>query len=239
MLEFDSLAMAMSSIANNLAALHKRVAGAAADAGRDPAEVTLVAVAKTFARASVEEALAAGQRVFGENRVQEAQAKYDPPLSGVELHLVGHLQSNKARAAAALFDRIHSLDSAKTARKLDRCLGELGRTMRALVQVNLDMEPQKSGVEETRAAELLRDLAGMDNLRADGLMVLPPFFDDPQRARPYFRRLRELRDRLGELALGVELRHLSMGMTGDFEEAIAEGATLIRVGTAIFGRRGR
>ena len=229
----------MDSIADNLAALRARVAAAAAEAGRDPAEITLVAVAKTFARASVEEALAAGQRVFGENRVQEALAKYDPPLEGIELHLVGHLQSNKARAAAALFDRIHSLDSLKTARRLDRCLGELGRTMTALVQVNLGLEPQKSGVEESQASALLGELTSMDNLKVDGLMVLPPFFDDPQRARPYFRRLRELRDRLGELDLGVELRHLSMGMTGDFVEAIAEGATMIRVGTAIFGHRNR
>ena len=229
----------MNSIADNLAALRARVAAAAAEAGRDPAEITLVAVAKTFARAHVEEALAAGQRVFGENRVQEALAKYDPPLDGIELHLVGHLQSNKARAAAALFDRIHSLDSLKTARRLDRCLGELGRTMTALVQVNLGLEPQKSGVEESQASALLGELTSMDNLKVDGLMVLPPFFDDPQRARPYFRRLRELRDRLGELDLGVELRHLSMGMTGDFVEAIAEGATMIRVGTAIFGHRNR
>jgi pyridoxal phosphate enzyme (YggS family) len=228
----------MGAIAENLEALREKIRRAAESAGRDPAEVILVAVAKTFPRSAVEEALAAGQTVFGENRVQEALEKYETPLPGAELHMVGHLQSNKAKNAAALFDRIHSIDSLKTARRLDHYLGQAGRKMKALVQVNLGLEPQKSGAEEREVAGLLRSLAELRNLEVDGLMVLPPFFDDPGKTIPYFRRLRELRDLLSTVDIGgVTLRHLSMGMTADFPEAIAEGATMIRVGTAVFGER--
>jgi pyridoxal phosphate enzyme (YggS family) len=229
----------LGSIAVNLARVRGEIAKAAAAAGRDPAEITLVAVSKTKPRSLVVEALAAGQTVFGENRVQEAEEKYIPPLPGAELHMVGHLQSNKAKSAAALFDRIHSIDSLKTARRLDHHLAELDRTMEALVQVNLGQEPQKSGIDEEETAALLRALAKLERLRVDGLMVLPPFFDDPERARPYFVALRELRGRLAALDLGgIELKHLSMGMTADYPVAIAEGATIVRVGTAIFGERG-
>jgi pyridoxal phosphate enzyme (YggS family) len=228
----------MRTIAENLAKLRERIRQAADSAGRDPAEITLVAVAKTFPRSAVEEALAAGQTVFGENRVQEALEKYEPPLPGTELHMVGHLQSNKARPAAALFDRIHSIDSLKAARRLDHYLEQAGRKMKALVQVNLGLEPQKSGAEEREVAALLYALSEIPNLVVDGLMVLPPFFDNPRKTIPYFRRLRELRDRLNDADIGgITLRHLSMGMTADFPEAIAEGATMIRIGTAVFGRR--
>jgi len=165
----------MSGIADNLIRVRQRIEEAAAAAGRDPAGITLVAVSKTMPRSAVEEALAASHRVFGENRVQEAQEKYVPPLPGVELHMVGHLQSNKAKAAAGLFDRIHSIDSLKTARRLDSYLGEAGRKMKALVQVNLGHEPQKSGIEAEGTAALLRELAQLSNLEVDGLMVLPPF----------------------------------------------------------------
>lgn len=229
----------MSGIADNLIRVRRRIEEAAEAAGRDPAEITLVAVSKTMPRSAVEEALAAGHKVFGENRVQEAQEKYAPPLPGVELHMVGHLQSNKAKAAAGLFDRIHSIDSLKTARRLNSYLGEAGRKMKALVQVNLGHEPQKSGIEAEGTAALLRELARLSNLEVDGLMVLPPFFDDAEKARPYFVALRELRDRLSDLDLGgIRLEHLSMGMTADYQVAISEGATIVRVGTAIFGPRG-
>lgn len=228
----------MGSIAENLARVKEQISRAAEAANRDPGEISLVAVAKTWPREAVEEALAAGHTIFGENRVQEAQAKYSPPVPGIELHMVGHLQSNKAKAAAELFDRIHSIDSLKTASRLDRCLGECGRRMKALVQINLGDEPQKSGIAEEETALLLRELATLPNLTVDGLMELPPFFDNPVKTQPYFQRLREIRDRLSELEIeGVELRHLSMGMTADFPEAIAEGATMIRIGTAIFGAR--
>lgn len=230
----------MSEIAENLARLSEEVLHAAADCGRDAGDICIVAVAKTFPRAAVEAALAAGQRVFGENRVREAEEKYRRPLPGAEMHMVGHLQSNKAAAAARLFDRIHSLDSPHTAGRLDRHLGETGRTMRALVQVNLGMETQKSGIAAAELPAFIRGLAELRNLVVDGLMVLPPLSDDPEEMRPHFRRLRELRDGLNELDLGgIRLVHLSMGMTADFPVAIAEGATLIRVGTAIFGPRGR
>jgi len=229
----------LSGIAENLARVRKSIANAAARAGRDPAEITLVAVSKTKPRELVEEVLAAGHSVFGENRVQEAETKFVPPLAGAELHMVGHLQSNKAKSAAALFDRIHSIDSLKTARRLDGFLAEYGRTMKALVQVNLGNEPQKSGIGEEDTAALLRGLSGLERIDVDGLMVLPPFFDDPERTRPYFIALREMRERLSKMDLGgINLVHLSMGMTADYAAAIEEGATMIRVGTAIFGARG-
>jgi pyridoxal phosphate enzyme (YggS family) len=228
----------LGSIAENIARVRAEIARAAVDANRDPNGITLVAVAKTKPREAIEEALAAGQTVFGENRVQEAEEKYVPPLPGAELHMVGHLQSNKAKTAAALFDRIHSIDSLKIARSLERHLADLGRTMKALVQVNLGQEPQKSGVDERETAALLRELAKLDRLEVDGLMVLPPFFNDPELTRPYFVALHELRARLSGLDIGgIELKHLSMGMTADYQVAIAEGATIVRVGTAIFGDR--
>lgn len=228
----------MESVAENLAIVRARIESAARGCGRNPDDIILVAVSKTHPRPAVETALASGQRVFGENKVQEALQKYIPSIEGIELHMVGHLQSNKTRPAAGLFDRIHSIDSLKTATRLDRHLKEEGRTMKGLVQVNLGLEPQKSGLEEESVADLLRGLSQLDNLEVDGLMVLPPFFDDPDKTLPYFKRLRQLRDSLaaGDIG-GIELKHLSMGMTLDFPQAIAEGATFIRVGTAIFGER--
>jgi pyridoxal phosphate enzyme (YggS family) len=226
----------MNKIAENLAAVAERIATAADANLRNSREITLVAVSKTHPREVVEEAFAAGQRVFGENKVQEAADKFNPPVRGAELHMVGHLQSNKTKLAAALFDRIHSIDSMKTARRLDKHLQEYGRTMKAFVQVNVAMEDQKSGVTEKDLPALLEGLAQLEYLKTDGLMILPPFFDDPEQSVPYFRKLRELRDRLTG-RYGVELEHLSMGMTNDYAEAIAEGATFIRVGTAIFGQR--
>jgi PLP dependent protein len=228
----------MNEIVDNLRAVKARIAEAARASGRSPGEISLVAIAKTHDRAAVEAALAAGQTIFGENRVQEAEAKYRPPLPGVELHLVGPLQSNKTRNAAALFDRIHSLDRIKIARRLEAHLEETGRTMQALIQVNIAGEEQKSGVSEKELPDFLEQLSSLKRLRVDGLMIIPPFFDDPNESIPYFRRLRELRDELNRKEVGgTELRHLSMGMTNDFPQAIAEGATMIRVGTAIFGAR--
>ena len=226
----------MNDIAENLAAIAENIANAAVANSRNPGDITLVAVSKTHPREVVEKALAAGQRVFGENKIQEAVLKFIPPIHGVELHMVGHLQSNKTRPAAALFDRIHSIDSLKTARRLDKHLQECGRTMKALVQVNVAMEDQKSGVSGKELPSLLEGLAELQYLKTDGLMILPPFFDDPVESVPYFRKLRELRDSLTG-RFGIDLQHLSMGMTNDYAEAIAEGATFIRVGTAIFGQR--
>jgi pyridoxal phosphate enzyme (YggS family) len=228
----------MTTITANLHLVLENLSQAARAAGRNPDGIALVAISKTHPREAVLEALSAGQLIFGENRVQEAEEKFLPAIPGVELHLVGHLQNNKTKPAAALFDRIHSLDSFKTAERLERHLEENGRTMRALVQVNLGEEEQKSGVDEGALYELLLQCAGLSRLRVDGLMVLPPLFENPRRTRPWFSRLRELRDRLESRGLeGLTLPHLSMGMTNDYREAIAEGATFIRVGTAIFGAR--
>jgi pyridoxal phosphate enzyme (YggS family) len=224
----------MSSLAENLAGIKSRIASAAARAGRDAGEIKLVAVSKTHPTETIREAIAAGQTVFGENKVQEAEGKIEEIGRDVaEWHLIGHLQSNKARRAVQLFDVIHSLDSLELARRLERiCIEEERSELPVLVQVDLAREETKSGVKEEDLPELAEFLKTCERLKFNGLMVLPPYFEDPEAARPYFKRLRELRDDLldgkGEL---------SMGMSHDFEAAIEPGATIVRVGTAIFGER--
>jgi pyridoxal phosphate enzyme (YggS family) len=230
----------VTDIRANLADVRRRIEAAAAAAGRSPAEVGLVAISKTFPVEALAEAVAAGQLRLGENKVQEAEPKVRGLASGprIEWHLVGHLQSNKGRRAAEIFDVIHSVDSLRLAVKLDAAARELRRTLSILVQVDLRGEPTKSGVERDGLEALVDGLAALDGLSLDGLMTLPPFAEDPERARPYFRELRELRDRLEARRPGcLGRRHLSMGMSHDFEVAIAEGATLVRIGTAIFGAR--
>jgi pyridoxal phosphate enzyme (YggS family) len=226
-------------IADAVAAVRQRIARAAARAGRSPDSVTLVAVTKTHPPAAVAEALAAGVHDFGENKVQEAEAKIAAlPGQPIRWHLLGHLQSNKARRAAQLFDSIQSVDSASLASRLDRAAGEAGRTLSVLVQVELGGEATKSGLEEDELMPALEALRPLAHLSVRGLMTLPPPAEDPDQMRPYFRRLRALRDqaRGAGLLAGDEL---SMGMSGDFEVAIEEGATIVRVGTAIFGERPR
>jgi hypothetical protein len=217
------------SLAENLAAVRKRLAAAAAGAGRRPAEITLVAVSKSHGGAAVRAALAAGQRVFGENRVQEAAGKFAALRSegsDLELHLVGPLQTNKAEQAVALFDVIQSLDRPKLALALARAGEKTGRLPRCFVQVNTGAEPQKAGVDPTALAALLVETRGL-GLAVEGLMCIPPVEQPPA---PHFQLLRELGERHG-------LRALSMGMSADFEPAIRLGATHVRVGTAIFGAR--
>ncbi len=227
-------------IADRVAAVRERIARAAARAGRRPEEITLVAVSKTFPPDDVRAAFAAGVRDFGENRVQEAEAKIaaaaELRAQGLRWHLVGHLQSNKARKAAALFDRIHSVDDLDLGRRLSRIGDELRQVVRVLVEVDLAGETTKQGLPEAQLLPTLTAWRGLPSLGVDGLMVLPPLEEDAERSRPYFRRLRELRDE--SLAAGVlQGRELSMGMSHDFEVAIEEGATLVRVGSAIFGQR--
>ncbi|HEX6738214.1 MAG TPA: YggS family pyridoxal phosphate-dependent enzyme [Vicinamibacteria bacterium] len=229
-------------IADRVAAVRERIARAAERAGRPPAEVTLVAVSKTFPAAAVREAFAAGVRDFGENKVQEAEEKA-PALAelasaGLRWHLVGHLQSNKARKAAALFDRIHSVDDPALGPRLEKAAAERHRVLPVLVQVDLAGEETKFGLDEERLFPALEALRGLKSVHVEGLMVLPPFDDDPERSRPYFRRLRALRDaaQARQLLTGG---HLSMGMSHDFEAAIEEGSTLVRVGSAIFGERAK
>lgn len=222
--------------------VRRRVESSAARAGRDPREVTLVAVSKTHPASLVREAVAAGLRDFGENRVQEAdekieELKRDAPQ--VRWHLIGHLQANKARRAVRLFDLIHSVDSRALAERLERICVEEGRErLDVLVQVDLAGEESKSGAREDELPALFEALKACERVRCRGLMLLPPFFEEAERARPYFRRLRSLRDELrGRGAFGDRGGELSMGMSHDFETAIEEGATLVRVGTAIFGAR--
>jgi hypothetical protein len=223
-----------------------RIGGAARRAGRAPGEVTLVAVSKTHAAALVREAVAAGLKDFGENRVQEAEGKIaelKPDAPGARWHLIGHLQPNKARRAARLFDLIHTVDSAALVTRLERICAEDGRdSLGVLVQVDLAGEEAKSGAAEGELPEVFEALRGCERVRCRGLMLLPPFFEDAERVRPYFRRLRELRDEWGGRGAfdvdGGGAGELSMGMSHDFEVAVEEGATLVRVGTSVFGERG-
>jgi pyridoxal phosphate enzyme (YggS family) len=221
-----------------VAEVRERVTRAAVDAGRDPVGVTIVAVSKTFPRADVDEAIRAGLTVFGENRVQEAREKFAAPLpSGIKLHLIGHLQSNKARHACQLFDCIESVDRASLIERLDHESAKLGKRLPVFLQVNIAREPQKTGCAPEEAETLARQLEGSSHLSLDGLMTIAPLVSDPEETRPVFRALRELRDRL-RADLGLEsLQALSMGMTNDYPVAIAEGATHIRLGRALFGSR--
>ena len=230
------------SIAVRLTAVRGRIAAAAGRAGRDPSSVVLVAVSKFHPVSAIEEAYAAGQRHFGENRVQEAEEKkalLGPPLQAADplrLELIGALQSNKVRKAVAAVSRIQSIDSAELGTRVGRVAVELGRLMPVLVQVDLAGEATKSGVREADLPSVLESLRAVAGISVDGLMAIPPFLENPEDVRPYFKRLRELRDEAaarGLLARG----ELSMGMSHDFEVAIQEGATIVRVGTAIFGER--
>jgi pyridoxal phosphate enzyme (YggS family) len=227
-------------IPDRVAAVRERIARAAERASRPPGAVTLVAVSKTHPPEAVRAAFAAGVRDFGENRVQEAEPKIaattDLAASGLCWHLVGHLQANKARRAAALFGVVQSVDSLELAERLARVGGEAGRPVRALVQVDLAGEETKFGLPERELLPALEALRGREGLRIEGLMVLPPYLEDPEAVRPFFRRLRALAERAAGVGL-LEGRHLSMGMSHDFEAAVEEGATIVRVGTAIFGER--
>lgn len=228
-----------SDLALRLADVRGRIARAAERAGRAPESVRLVAVSKTHPVEYVRAAAAAGQRDFGENRVQEALQKIDAAADlEIRWHLIGHLQSNKARKAAVPFACIHSIDRLELLQELDRAAAAAGTSPEILVQVDLAGEATKHGAPVEQVKALVEAAGGCRAARLKGLMLLPPFFDDPEDARPYFRRLRELRD--GLLADGLPadaLRELSMGMSHDFEVAVGEGATIVRVGTAIFGER--
>jgi PLP dependent protein len=227
------------SIADRLTAVRVRIDAAARSAGRDPASVRLIAVSKTFPIDAVRVAYAAGQREFGENRVQEALQKISGSTDlSIRWHLLGHLQMNKARKAVAAFAMIQSVDSVELLRKLDRDAEEAGQAPELLIQVDLAAEATKFGAPLIEVPRLLEAAAGCRAARIVGLMTLPPVPDTPEDARPWFRRLRDLRDeRRSAGAPATMLRELSMGMSGDFEIAIQEGATLVRVGTAIFGSR--
>ena len=226
------------SIAGNLRAIQERIKAAARKAGRDPAEVKLVAVSKTRPAAFVDEAARCGQTLFGENYVQELAAKAREVTEPVAWHFIGHLQSNKVRQIAGLVTMIHSVDRLSLAQEIDRQWGRLGRLCDVLIEVNIACEETKCGTSVKEVFELARRVAALPHLRLRGLMTMPPFYDDPERARPYFRELQCIAGEIrAENIPRVEMKELSMGMSGDFEVAIAEGATLVRVGSAIFGER--
>ena len=233
--------MSVDQIGERLARVRAQIEAAALKCGRLPHEVTLIAISKTHPASLVRAAIEFGANDIGENRVQEAEQKINEVgRSAARWHLVGHLQANKARRAVQLFDVIHSLDSLELARRLDRLCGEEGReTLPVLIQVDLGHEETKAGIDESELPELVEGLKSLGRVQLVGLMTLPPFFDDPEQARPFFRRLRELRDDLARQgAFGADRKgELSMGMTHDFAVASEEGATMVRVGTAIFGQR--
>jgi PLP dependent protein len=230
----------MSNIGNNLKRIRERIAAAAARSGRNYEEIKLVAVSKTHPTDVLRQAIAAGATVLGENKVQEAESKIEERgRDAAEWHLLGHLQSNKARKAVQLFDVIHSVDSLELAERLERiCEEENREKLSVLVQVDIGGEETKSGIAIDGLSELVQYLGTCKRVRFDGLMVLPPFFDDPEETRPYFQKLRTIRDELqGKGAFRKGTGELSMGMSHDFEVAVEEGATIVRVGTAIFGAR--
>ncbi len=232
----------VARIADNVQAVREQIARAAAACGRSETEITLLAITKTFPVEIISEAVSAGLRQFGENRVQEAEPKvlYFADKISLGWHLVGHLQSNKARRAAELFPVIHSVDSIKLAKKLSQSCVELGKAVSVLVQVDLGEEATKFGVARDQARELVSEIRQLPGLSLDGLMTIPPFFEDAERTRPFFIELRAIRDRLeSEHPGSLGKKHLSMGMSHDFEAAISEGATIVRIGTAIFGPRPR
>jgi pyridoxal phosphate enzyme (YggS family) len=223
------------AIAENLARLHNEIADAAARANRSPSDIALMAVSKMHPTEAILEAIAAGQRLFGENRVQEFASKAAALPAGCAIHLIGPLQNNKTAKAAELFEAVDTLDSLKTAERLNSAAAALGKTLSVLIEVKLSSEDTKHGIAPEDLPMLLAALAPLSHLSVDGLMTVPPFTEDPELARPYFQHLRLLRDE--NLAQYPTLTQLSMGMSNDFRVAIEEGSTTIRVGTAIFGKR--
>jgi len=230
------------SIAENIAQVRERIAAAVRRAGRNPDEITLMAVSKTFSAECIREAYASGLRVFGENRVQEFAAKADAlrDLRDVEWHLIGHLQSNKAGKAAELFDAVDSVDSIRTAERLNAFAESAGKILAILIEINVGGEQAKSGADPDSGEleQILQAGPRWGNLKIQGLMTVPPYTEDPEGSRSYFRQLRQIRDSIAARNLPqIGTRIISMGMSHDFEVAIEEGATCVRIGTAIFGER--
>ena len=219
-----------------IAALQDRIAAAAARSGRGADQIELIAVSKTHPLEAIREARECGLRLFGENKVQEARAKIADAPSDLRWHLLGHLQSNKVRHALPLFEMIHSVDSVELATQIDRIAAELGLFPKILLEVNVAGEASKFGFKPEALRAQIEQLIALPRLQIDGLMTIAPYAEEPEASRPFFKQLRELRDQLAT-EQNIPLAHLSMGMSGDFEIAIEEGATLVRVGTAIFGSR--
>jgi pyridoxal phosphate enzyme (YggS family) len=226
------------SIEANIARIHQRIAAACRKCGRDPDRVRLVAVSKKKPAAAIEAAVDAGQRLFGESYVQECVAKIDEVHSRAEWHFIGALQSNKVKYLRGRVSMIHSVDRLSLAEEIDRQWGKDNACVDVLIQINLAEEASKSGAMADMAIELVRQVSPLQHVDIKGLMALPPWEENPEAVRPYFRQLRQLAEQISALKLpGVSMRELSMGMSHDFEVAIEEGATLVRIGTAIFGER--
>jgi len=229
----------MQSIEQRLAHIRNEIRTAALACGRDPETIDLVAVSKRKSSHTVAAAIKAGVTLLGENYIQEAVDKIDTiGNSPATWHFIGHLQTNKARFAVKYFDLIHTVDSLKLAREINKQAGKINKRQAILLQVNIADEASKSGTTASLALALARDIAGLEHVHLTGLMGMPPFFDDPEGARPYFKALASLLDTIrAENIPGIDLKHLSMGMSGDFKVAIEEGSTMVRIGTAIFGSR--
>jgi pyridoxal phosphate enzyme (YggS family) len=225
----------MLTIKENLLRVRERVERAAKRAGRGSKEIKLVAVSKTVEVARIKEAIDAGVSILGENYVQEAQKKIEAIGKLVSWHFIGHLQSNKAKYAVRLFDVLHSMDSIPLAEELNRRAEQEDRLIKVMIEVNLSKETTKFGTDEERVLNLAKGIQNLKHLSLEGLMTMPPYFDSPEMSRPYYTALRELKERM--IKEGVPIKELSMGMSNDFEIAIEEGATYVRVGTAIFGPR--
>lgn len=229
-------------VSENIAKVQERIAAAAGRARRNPTEIALMAVTKTFPPERIRQAYEAGLRLFGENRVQEFAGKAGAlrELRDAEWHMIGHLQSNKAAKAAELFSAVDSVDSLRLAQKLNASAQSLGKKLAALIEINVGGEVAKSGLDpdSKELEDLLRGAAALEQLQFRGLMTIPPLAEDPQQARPYFQKLRRLREAIEARQLpGIDMSVLSMGMSHDFEVAIEEGSTCVRLGTAIFGER--
>ncbi len=230
--------MSQLLIAENLKTVKDKIAQAAVRAGRNPQDVQLVAVSKTVSGEPIQQAIEAGVTILGENYIQEARKKIGELDSAVRWDFIGHLQSNKASYAIDLFEVIHSVDRLSLAQALSTQAAKKRKTVRVLVQVNISGEGTKSGIDTGGVSALVSRIASLPNLILEGLMTMPPYFADPEQARPYFAALRKLRDTLmAEQGNRIDLKELSMGMSGDYGVAVEEGATLVRVGTAIFGER--
>jgi len=213
----------------------ERIEKAAQRSGRDPSEIKLVAVSKTVEASHIKEAIEGGASILGENYVQEAQKKIEEIGRSVAWHFIGHLQSNKAKYAVRLFDLIHSIDSLTLAEELNRRAQQVGEVAKVMIEVNISGEATKFGTDEERVFSIVRGIPGLSHLSLEGLMTMPPYFELPEMSRPYYIKLRELKERM--VREGIPVKELSMGMSNDFEIAIEEGATYVRVGTAIFGER--
>jgi pyridoxal phosphate enzyme (YggS family) len=235
--------MTDTQIIENISRIRRRISHAAIRAGRRPEDIKLIAVTKTVGIQQIKKAVDSGLKILGESKVQETQKKVTSDElrvmnNGIEWHLIGHLQKNKAKTAVELFDMIHSIDSVELAEIADKHAQKTGKTQKILLQIKLSGEISKHGILKDNLLQVIEKISEMKNLRIEGLMTIPPFFENPESARPYFSELRTLRDNINELRVtGHELRELSMGMTNDFEVAIEEGATMVRIGTAIFGER--